>query len=1755
MSSTYQTLASLRAKLSTTKQKDRRQAFKDLLELLSNNSTIRNLHFEAERTYSPNDKIYPEERVSILLRNILDASLVASQSVLSETKKKTANGTGFIKQSTKFTQEDILFPQRVFLRVDGALECYTGYSSGSTGQDWKNKPRYCHHLDPSGEEGFTATFYPGDEEVTPSKSNLTSKEILASISYIISCLNNRDCCELAEVELMQWLSHICARPDYVTHLPIHAEISYVLHEISCRIYAEFGDMKSGSRGNKSSFVGMHSSSTSKQVRQECLVACAKALSGLVYNTTTRLGMSMQLYLRPIVELVAWYAEHAWTYQLGGGAMSSTSSSKHHRTEMDVVSLLPHLYAAVTHLLAAHPEQSVAVLSETGHALLRLAKKNYLKSATDPQLRDALTEYIGAHLLIAETSGKLYGLPEGDVGPLIMESEENGNDDVALGASLDKKTIDNLLELVRDEKVWESLFASSDLQDAKKSKPYQRNRFRSQKKKRGGGITVEGGAKWTPLNKRQRRYLELVVRLLRLSQRLNLAEVEALGNGSTDPFDSVMMEAEKMMHQQSDIEYGEIDVDTGFTLTSGVDFNKQLVSDEALAETPFVTMICQHLYKLNPKLGNAAASAKEALDASMTQSTVNVTQMLTQSIQESAGSNDRDVSSLEQSLLKSCPILRALVAKAASRDKYEATPHSTVSILQLICASAEAFPRGECWSSSARDNWSTTLDENTYYGGASAHVRERHGSSLADAASLVYLLGTTLESCGGSGGDDNVQVWTLVALLKMVESGAIISTREGVRTASLEALNLAWQYVWKTLFRFDVRYSSYTSGAYASNAGELVLQLLTQIIRHQCTDQRAEIQPMSSFHSSFIQAQTADILKLPVFDKPSSILSGTCFELVTALAQFTEVPNDSSMPMGLPDISIVLNRDRKWLISFCLKFMESSLMESASDSMVQRSCLPFAATCLACLLSDGNIVENASTFELDSLTRFSVTEDTCSVCVVRRPELDPLGCKFTVNDMHHMLWKGTLAPFFHPNDCGILMQGRGAVLNELSDSVREREKLYASYNSDTGSTHFVQRHRSLGDAAFDRVKTMFDEILFGIRYGSDEEDESEGENALSKRKSNSDTPKISACLSLLLTVVVSSRANIKDIADYIAEVTPGTILRVFDHLPEVLDALALSPRDLLSVLNHLDGVLRILAHVAAADQNGSKISDSLQSQFRAMFSACKGILRNHRHEMYSASTLTSVEPARQDYRRRPAYESDDDYGKSQVPLQRLTQRSQLDNDSDGFMDDAEVIGPVRLGSRQAAHLKRIAPPPKRRRVEKDPVKVKQSLLATVDCQGAWACASLMILMNPSIECLEIIAGHLVWPEDYNSENGYNPVSKSINPFGAIVCASLFCQKQIVRRENMLRSGTTMNSRDDQQSAIVLCVEVILQARRHLSTSSPHFMFGLNLLLDLIEFGDRNDSCHSISAAESKFIVDALYPEGLNQDNENYKPMRALKKVIKYRCFYRAEQLRVSIGLFLRGQENVHAALDSIFSEYFIKVRSLSCSLTIGLNFSNFERMLLYTKSSFCQLDEKIRMGASDALGVALGGFPDQQMIVSEVNRSILPPLKSEKRFMKWTNALVDPKTPVDLSQLEQSALTDGRLSFEFRAIDCIGLIAGSTTDESVSVDMVWKLLDLAAHEPAMGLLCRRACERAALMLGFKSVSELFVDMAPHLLVKWIESRRRLGDFPLLMTSPLTPQIACRFLPNEVLRMLMTDGGWDDKFLGADVSNFAQSHGEQ
>ena len=1898
---TYNTLKALSEKLRSTKITERRSASKELLERLQDSSTLRKLDREAEhyfnnamqrsasgrdRSHGNNDPnvMFPWERNCVAYRGLMNAALMMSQilvldggsssgSTVARSKKRNhANHTGFTKKAVKFNADDVLFPYKVFLKMDmdQNLECNDGgYSGSGTSweKDWKTRPRYGHHIDittsssssasssssnANAQHGrFSATHYtPHTYTDRDRGSRLSTKEITACVDYCIECLNDDDCCNFAETSLLTWLVHICSRPEYLAVLPMQHQISYILNELSVRLNRAFFE-DGHSRGilppeprNK------NNKSRRNAIAQDSLLAVAKCLSALIYNCTTRLGMGMHLYIRPVIELVAVWAENAWQIQSEGDFASSAEAlftqtqhqsnarnphskmieegqinpSLHRRklrTEADIVSLMPYLYSSVTHLLAAHPEHSLPILSDHGHALLRLARRNYARPTTNVQTRDALTEYISAHLLVAETSGKLCGLPEGDLGPLVPrdntvddqgqngeEGDQEGKEEhrkkkqskkKRKGATLDAKAINKLLELVRNEKVWESLFFSAASgQDAKKKSRRSlpgRKRGRSS----GGMVLAEGGATWTPLSRRQRRHLELMARLVRISQRLYLADAEDRGNGTIDSLESLVEHAEEMM-QKNGIEQGEIDIlpkgESGQQQSFSSDMDERhIATPDALACSPWIRMVCRHLYKLNPKLGNLATSS---MDTSFTQGTLHFTmgtQGATQFTQ--SGSSDdllvsKDDDGTLRILLESCPLLQALAidentlttdsssAMATmtqgtltasltaptptktnkNADALDSIRPTTTATLQFLCACAEAFPRGECWTSSTRRYWSTILDESSYPDGISANILERHGSSPADAAAIVYLLGTTLEKHGGSGGDTDIQLWVLVTLLKMVDSSAIICSREGLSDAAsfgshsqLEALRVAWQYVWKTLFRYDLRYSSYTSGAFGNNVGELVLQLLTQMIRYQCVDRKSLFvcRPAPSLDSSvnlaaaqaavsassnfpFVYGEKGRIWKLPVFEQDGkSIVSCAPFELMSTVIQHTGFYETGEAALAAPSSSIQAARngkDRSWFISFCLRFIELS-MEDTTESKIRRTFLPFAATSLASLISDGGITPNITSIDLDGLTRFAVTEDTEPTHIPNHPDDVDIESTNKMSQIYATLWAKSVTPseYLNDTDRGLahrIIQGRGAFLNQHVGAQYERLHLlkymkcssYACKNAGDST-----QSSALGTMPFDKIKGILDDLTFRIKYDDGGTSDDDGNGTIDKLNNAAlALPQLSGCLSLLLTVTLSAHSNAEDVSKNIGDTFVGTFAPTFDLLVENLPSLKGFPSDLLTVFNHLHGIVRVLTFIAAVGGEEATIPRLFSNQAKSLFTVCKSLLRDYRNEAFTSGSLMQLGSQMIN---DSESESDEEQNAS-----RHTQLSQHNSmyldDSDGLMDDDDDDD-----NRDFRPKKQRAPPIKRRRIgngssrarEKRETSRKSELPCnSVDNRGAWAIASFMLALQPSFQCVELITAHLVWPEDKNHLSRYGIVSKTPDPYGALVCASLFCQKSVILRGDRLdlQSGRGQDDEEDQvSSAFILSIEVILQARRYISPSSKYFMSGLGLTAGIVRLGDYSESCGPVDAGESQTVLEGLYPEGVGKDSEDYHQLKQRKKILKYRNSYRAQQSRAAILSFIYAQTNLVKEFESSIGPYFMH-------------------------SNFRQLDESTRGLACDVLGAALGTYDDQKALVENVLKNTLPRLDNDRKFTKWVDSLADMKLREDLTSLEEEALSDASDSIAYHSIECIGLIAGSTSDEELTRQMIWKLIDLASKKPTLLLQCYRACKRASFLLGLKSVHELFDSMMPHLLVKWLESQRSLRDFPLLLMSPSSLERACQYLPNEVLSTLLSGTGWSDDFFQLD-----------
>ena len=1739
--------------------------------------------------------LYPRDRVSMLFRSLMDAAIIASQIMIdgtsdsSKTKKRTvANQTGLIKKTLKFKADDILFPYRVFLRIDPlGLEVNDGGYNGSPPSwevDWKSRPRYGHHLDTrststsssssSGGIGggtdhggsssnkhtthhglFSATYYTPHTYTNDDRgTRLSTKEILSCVDYCIQYLNDGDCITLAEPELLKWLGHLCSRVEYVSVMPMYYQVSFILDEVGRRIRRTF---EVSNRGSISRVV----------VPRESLNQSARCLSALVYNLTTRLGMGMQLYTRPVIELVGVWADDAWRYE--GSEI---------RREQEIIALIPYLYSAVTHLLAAHPEQSIAVLSEHGHALLRLARRYYTRSSANQAMRDALTDYIAAHLLVAETSGKLCGLPEGDLGPLEPreeeeddcpeeeEEEEDVEDDEAPsprmkqqqkkkknGATLDGKTILSLLDMIRNEKVWEAMFSSGDDGSKKRRKKSSRRSFPGGRKGMNGGkkspSVSEGGATWTPLNRRQRRYLEILARLIRVSQRLYLSEAEDVKEGSIDSLELLIEQANDLRNHSS-IEKGEIDIERD-------DDNSQssvIAAPESLASSPWIRLVCRHLYNLNPKLGKIVQPGANA-----SQHEMGNTQFFTQHENSLTERND-DMASMDRLLFESCPMLQALTVETAEEAAL-AEPTSTytsstftqstsylpnnkavngqdsvrptvTATLQLLCASAESFPRGECWTSSSRNFWSTVLDGRHYPNGTSANILERYGSSPADAAAVIYLLGTTLERFGGTGGDESVQLWTLMALLKMTESSAVICSREGLEDTSfgsssaLKVLRVSWQYVWKVLFRYDLRYAAYTQGAYDSNAGELVLQLLTQMIRHNCADRMTMISHRSSSLpgkesavslSPFVFTEQGHVYKLPIFDDTATILSSAPFELITAIIDhvgFSVVVDSSTDVVGTESM-----RDPSYFLSICLRFIESAMIDSP-ESHIQRSFFPFVSMCLASLLSNGVVATSISTYELDGLTRFGTTEDV-------EPSFhryDPDGFDIESTNLFHWLLDDLWAESIGYDrvkdvDSGFscrIVQGRGALLNKFLDASYERDKIQVSRQGGWMSSNKSSRSASvtqLGHTALQKIKTLFEAKLFQVKYDGEYSSDEENEKDTSTIGDNKPLvlPQLTGYLSFILTTIVSKNLKSQTIAKDIADVFKDLFAPAFDIISANLPSLACHPADRVAVLDHLNGIVRVLVKISAVEENGeSAILTSFGDHAKSFFKACKFMLKEHRKETYTSP----LSPTLSNGRARD-YESDDDM--IQVPTQRATNSYvAFDDDSDGLMDDDDDM----LGRSSRERVQQL-PPSKRRRVgqiSNGHARNDSSKNTYIDAQAAFSCASLMVLLQPSFQCLELIAGHLVWPDEYDGEAGYIPVSKSPDPYCALVCASLFCQKSVVLRSDRLKltfsSEADVGRDEDQTSALILCADMIFQARRHSTPSSKYFMCGHGIATNLVEIREYGDCCRPINSTESKAILDVLHPEGIETDNEDYRQMRQWKKILKLKSSYNAEKLRCATLVFLFAKSNLHKAIDESFSTHFVK-------------------------ASLRNIDEDIRELAPDAAGAALDLYSDSSPIVAELERC-LPKITSPKKFEKWRESLSDPKLPDNLTEQDQVAMDDAVISFEFHYIESIGLIAGAAKDATISREMIWKLIELAHRVPSLSLLCLRALKRASFLLGYNKLEDLFDENMPHLLVKWLETRCSLHEMPLLLTSPFALEKTCRYFPGDISSMLLRSDGWDDDY---------------
>ena len=121
-------------------------------------------------------------------------------------------------------------------------------------------------------------------------TRLSSKEIQKLLEFCVNALGDEECREVAEPDLMNTLSTLCSRADYVAHFHAEKDVEFILSEIEERLLPTKGRVLGGV-------------DASAATRMAIVENAAKTLAHLVYHLAVSLGYGMHKQLASCFDLI------------------------------------------------------------------------------------------------------------------------------------------------------------------------------------------------------------------------------------------------------------------------------------------------------------------------------------------------------------------------------------------------------------------------------------------------------------------------------------------------------------------------------------------------------------------------------------------------------------------------------------------------------------------------------------------------------------------------------------------------------------------------------------------------------------------------------------------------------------------------------------------------------------------------------------------------------------------------------------------------------------------------------------------------------------------------------------------------------------------------------------------------------------------------------------------------------------------------------------------------------------------------------------------------------------------------------------------------------------------------------------------------------------------------------------------------------------------------------------------------------------
>ena len=306
----------------------------------------------------------------------------------------------------------------------------------------------------------------------------------------------------------------------------------------------------------------------------------------------------------------------------------------------------------------------------------------------------------------------------------------------------------------------------------------------------------------------------------------------------------------------------------------------------------------------------------------------------------------------------------LLQQALSVEKNEdaATPATAmndrrfVAILHILCASAELFPLGSCWTTSTQNNWRllSHKDDQSLFTTSTPPLPPydlitMNGCSALDLATIIDVLVNVLAQFGSHTASTGIQKWALRTLICLAITTDEIRNHDS-NDNSFVSLGNAWKRVWNIIHDTNYCYNARTVESFQGSVGDFVLQMLTQIIRFASTD----LSSLKSNHSAeFLSSRQSDIWNLKVFEQ-FQIQSSSPFMLLFATVSRVDV-ND----LGRCSVGSSVEHDEAWqsllrrygkgrrskLLCFCLYYLSTS-----NDIWINDAVVSVVFVCIAALIN-------------------------------------------------------------------------------------------------------------------------------------------------------------------------------------------------------------------------------------------------------------------------------------------------------------------------------------------------------------------------------------------------------------------------------------------------------------------------------------------------------------------------------------------------------------------------------------------------------------------------------------------------------------------------------------------------------------------------------------------------------------------------------------------------------------------------------------